>query len=731
MSSWLQRFVSTGREIIARVDATNCTEAAELRQNGVGVTVSADFCSDQQATRIAQGAVPSEFTEFDGDAMLVDVALRCGMPLPTSVSAVSQQHCAVVRVLLQWLKSLQSGVSVLYRYSDDELRAIDQMRALKRTRASLRRMGPRERHLLCHVGDVTAQFRHALVHVDYFDLAVPGAADSELARRSARTVAAFDRRVVPQAATFVERYVRSLFIKRIDLSGEPQLDHLAPLSHAARATIVFAPHRQLAPGQAAMLVHDQALLPSELFDIPLPFVEDLLLPTDCVDCASCCGGADNVQRYVRERTRVVLLAGLAELMDTNTATQDVVDWCNRLGCTGPLAEARQSAIVLLQQNRAAVDAGQSCDISDVALAAMDAVGLERRVHLFRPQYCADLQPRTVTVFFGGTCSSASDCVHSSAYPAGELVSSLAALHPGTNGDGDYIYVDGIAGAGVGFDHGWRYAPHGQAAHAVATGSGIVGAALHALCWLKGFSFYDTHTAALGAAYGSRAPIARINVVGWSRGGVTAIVLSHLIAADDWLGQCEVNVLAIDPVPGGHSTDRRFVTLPARLRQFVGIYALSDRSDMFAPTVPAVAHGSGTLYELDGIVGAHATLVGAQHANLSRPTGPIACAVAERVVEFLCANGAGAVARRVQRPTRVQLACLYAWLRDEHGAALDAELARQAIIPPNFTGIGGTLEAREWLTFANESTVVHRGGLTEHVLAGVDRARFVNRHHQSL
>lgn len=119
------------------------------------------------------------------------------------------------------------------------------------------------------------------------------------------------------------------------------------------------------------------------------------------------------------------------------------------------------------------------------------------------------------------------------------------------------------------------------------------------------------------------------MVGWSRGGVTAIVLSHLIAADDWLGQCEVNVLAIDPVPGGHSTDRRFVTLPARLRQFVGIYALSDRSNMFAPTVPVVAHGSGTLYELDGIVGAHATLVGAQHANLSRPTGPIACAVAER------------------------------------------------------------------------------------------------------
>lgn len=64
---------------------------------------------------------------------------------------------------------------------------------------------------------------------------------------------------------------------------------------------------------------------------------------------------------------------------------------------------------------------------------------------------------------------------------GELVSSLAALHPGTNGDGDYIYVDGIAGAGVGFDHGWRYAPHGQAAHAVASGSGVVGAALHALC----------------------------------------------------------------------------------------------------------------------------------------------------------------------------------------------------------------------------------------------------------
>jgi hypothetical protein len=533
--NWFGSLFQFTNRFAALADIGNRTLAAEMQQEVSEFQLAEVRNND--AVALAQSPALAEWSDFNGDAMLVDVALRCGMPLPTEIDTAL--HSAVVRVVREW----QNGNSDIYQYSNDELKAIDQMRALKRARAALLHMDPRRRHFVCHVGSEAAQFRHALVHVDYFDLAVPCDDDAHrrLAEQSAVTMRAFEQCVAPHALTFVERYIRSLVIESIDLtSANVPLDHLAPLSHAMRATIVLSPNSRIGPGQAATLVHDDALshatMPSELFDIPLPFVDHCADNNDTIDDNhDGVASAEDRLLYVHERTRVALLAHLDEALALLMDVKSVMKWNAIVASLG--AADRQSAIYLLHQHRVNIENGQfeSNHTIESSLVACDADGVERRVHLFRPKFCAVLPPRTVTVFFGGTSSHAAHCVHSSQWPRGELLASLAALHPGANGAGNYLYVDGISGTGVGLDHDWRFAPHGQTPVSVASGEGLIESAQHALCWLKGFSLYDKDTDALSAVYGSRAPIERVNVVGWSRGGVAAILLSHLIADDAWLG----------------------------------------------------------------------------------------------------------------------------------------------------------------------------------------------------
>jgi hypothetical protein len=755
------------RSIEQFVDISNSTVSASslsTSSSSASATIAAQLRAAHTSTvQLADSTRQSSaWNDFDGDAILVDVALRSGMNYPTlrDAARLNEPTRRVVREF-----DAASAPARSRRYTMEELNALDAMRLIKRSRSLLLLASDATRHRLAVDGAArSSAVRGAMMHVDYFDLAAPMCQHHvSLANASAHTMRAFEAHVAPRAATFVERYACSLLMNTIDLRSF-ELDLLAPLCG------VVSPHRLLLlPAalrsepvhglQAQLLAHNNALsellMPSEsdLFNIRLPFLGDDDLPASAVER---CRHGD----YRSERVRMTRLSPLCATLDllrssaSNARLHAVINVLP-LGDVDD-SEKRARAVALVEKQIAEIEGASGFDDAartaalDQALAGDSIEGVARRVGLFRMSHCPDAPPRTVTVFFGGTSSHAGHAFHSHTFPRGELLASLAAVFPGTR-DVDFLYVDGVAGVGVGFDHRDRLCQHGQSAAAIGSGAGIVESAVHALCWLKGVSMFDKHTEQMERHYGAYGAIERVNVVGWSRGGVAAIVLSHLIASDPMLSNTvAVNVCAIDPVPGGSQltctfgvhdlTDRRFFTLPVGLRQFVGLYALSERSDMFSPTVPAPL-GQSTRYEIDGLAGLHSTLVGgvsdhtAQdvHINFSA----IAFVVAARVVSFLAGNGVPQLRGSVCDLSR--LSAMYEWLRKHES---DYQRLTDVAIVPDASAfvrglpvqLGGVTKERAWWTFDRDAIVLHdslQRDFATHLLRGVDRNRFVCKHHQQL
>jgi hypothetical protein len=759
------------RSIEQFVDISNSTvseSSLSTSSLSASATIGAQLRAPQTSTvQIADNTrQSSEWSDFDGDAILVDVALRCGMMYPTLRDAARLNE-PTRRVVQEFDAASASARG--RRYTMEELNALDAMRLIKRSRSLLLLASDATRHRLAVDGAArSSAVRGAMVHVDYFDLAAPMSQHHvSLANSSAHTMRAFEALVAPRAATFVERYACSLLMNTIDLRNF-ELDLLAPLCG------VVAPHRLLLlpPAlrtepvhglQAQLLAHNNALtellMPSEsdLFNVRLPFLGDDDLPAAAAAVEQCRHGD-----YCTERVRMTRLSPLCASLDllrrsASDARLHAVINALPLGDVDD-SEKRVRAVALVEKQIAAIegasgfgDAARTAAL-DQALAGDSIEGVTRRVGLFRMSHCPEAPPRTVTVFFGGTSSHAGHAFHSHTFPRGELLASLAAVFPGTR-DVDFLYVDGVAGVGVGFDHRDRLCQHGQSAVAIGSGTGIVESAVHALCWLKGVSMFDKHTEQMERHYGAYGAIERVNVVGWSRGGVAAIVLSHLIASDPMLSNAvEVNVCAIDPVPGGNQltralgvhdlTDRRFFTLPVGLRQFFGLYALSERSDMFSPTVPEPL-GQSTRYNIDGIAGLHSTLVGgvsehsAQDAHIN--FSAIAFVVAARVVSFLAGNGVPQLSGSVRDLSR--LSAMYEWLHKHESDYL--HLTSVAIVPDASTllrglpvQLGGVMQERAWWTFdrLRDAIVLHdrlQHDFATHLLSGVDRNRFVCKHHQEL
>jgi len=100
---------------------------------------------------------------------------------------------------------------------------------------------------------------------------------------------------------------------------------------------------------------------------------------------------------------------------------------------------------------------------------------------------------------------------------------------------------------------------------------------------------------------------QVNIVGWSRGGVSCHMLANAMLADPQLKDIPVNIFAIDPVPGLLNFQKHRVTLGANVKQYVGFYARDERSKGFACVTPQTT--PGTLVNIFPFVGRHATLVG--------------------------------------------------------------------------------------------------------------------------
>lgn len=105
---------------------------------------------------------------------------------------------------------------------------------------------------------------------------------------------------------------------------------------------------------------------------------------------------------------------------------------------------------------------------------------------------------------------------------------------------------------------------------------------------------------------------QVNLVGWSRGGISCHMLANAMAADPELRDIPVNIFAIDPVPGLGNAQEQRVTLGANVKEYVGFYSRDERSKGFACVVPSVARG--TRKSIFPMPGRHATLVGNASAD---------------------------------------------------------------------------------------------------------------------
>jgi hypothetical protein len=100
----------------------------------------------------------------------------------------------------------------------------------------------------------------------------------------------------------------------------------------------------------------------------------------------------------------------------------------------------------------------------------------------------------------------------------------------------------------------------------------------------------------------RDPVEVVNIIGHSRGGVAAIMASHDI--HDLFPKAKINIFAIDPVPGTGNLTYKQVTLSKGVTNYVGIYALDERSGGFNGIVPNYHNDKGVLtkpLELGGAV----------------------------------------------------------------------------------------------------------------------------------
>lgn len=100
---------------------------------------------------------------------------------------------------------------------------------------------------------------------------------------------------------------------------------------------------------------------------------------------------------------------------------------------------------------------------------------------------------------------------------------------------------------------------------------------------------------------------QVNLVGWSRGGISCHMLANAMAADPELRHIPVNIFAIDPVPGIGNLQAHRLTLAENIREYVGFYSRDERSKGFACVIPSAAPGTRMcIYPMPG---RHATLVG--------------------------------------------------------------------------------------------------------------------------
>ncbi|CRY53877.1 Uncharacterised protein [Yersinia intermedia] len=100
---------------------------------------------------------------------------------------------------------------------------------------------------------------------------------------------------------------------------------------------------------------------------------------------------------------------------------------------------------------------------------------------------------------------------------------------------------------------------------------------------------------------------QVNLVGWSRGGISCHMLANAMLGDPTLKTIPVNIFAVDPVPGPMNFQREKVTLGHNVKEYVAFYARDERSKGFSCVIPET--DKSTAVHIYPMSGRHATLVG--------------------------------------------------------------------------------------------------------------------------
>lgn len=70
---------------------------------------------------------------------------------------------------------------------------------------------------------------------------------------------------------------------------------------------------------------------------------------------------------------------------------------------------------------------------------------------------------------------------------------------------------------------------------------------------------------------------RVNLLGWSRGGISCHMLANAMSRDAALKHIPVNIFAIDPVPGIGNFQENRVKLESNVKEYIAFYARDERS----------------------------------------------------------------------------------------------------------------------------------------------------------
>ncbi|MCP3871623.1 MAG: hypothetical protein GY699_00490 [Desulfobacteraceae bacterium] len=112
----------------------------------------------------------------------------------------------------------------------------------------------------------------------------------------------------------------------------------------------------------------------------------------------------------------------------------------------------------------------------------------------------------------------------------------------------------------------------------------------------------------------------LNLVGYSRGGILCMKMARKVEEEYPDSNIIINILAYEPVPGINDrylqgTIKKLgndVNLPARVKQYIGIYASDERSYKFEPVIPKIE--PDTKQWLVRLRGSHETIVGSEQMD---------------------------------------------------------------------------------------------------------------------